>query len=258
MIGESAEKERVPTKESQENISHPEYTRLLNASGAYQEIQKQGGWPKVPMGRLMKKGSSGDRVLALRDRLLVSGDLSSEEAGNKTFDQDLQEAVKRFQRRPALEMDGVVGPATLEALNISVEERIRQIEINLKRWERTPEDLGTDYIAVNIADYRLQVVEGGRPLFGMRVAVGKDYTRTPVFSARMTDLVFRPYWNIPSSIATKEILPIIKKDSGYLEKNRIQVLKGWDKAEKKMDPKLDGLGRRGWDYPLPERHLQQR
>jgi murein L,D-transpeptidase YcbB/YkuD len=229
-----------PTEESPEYLllRHPGYVRLRDTLAFYRSIQERGGWPGVPVGPMMSRGATGERITALKHRLIVSGDLPISQRGDGAiFDEALEEAVRRFQRRHGLDVDGVVGPATLEALNVSVNERIRQIKKNMERWRWVPHDLGIRIIAVNIAGFWLQALEKNRPILEMRVVAGKRYTRTPVFRARMTHAVFRPYWNVPSSIARKEMLPLIKRDPGYLEKNRLRVFRGWDPENGEIDPK---------------------
>jgi len=135
-----------------------------------------------------------------------------------------------------LAQDGVVGPATLEALNVPVEERIRQIEVNMERWRWLPQTLGTRYLLVNIANFELGVMEDSRRVMSLRAIVGKPYQRTPAFNAEMTYLVLNPYWNVPSDIARKEMVPLIKKDLEYLRKNSIRVFSGRNSARKEVDP----------------------
>jgi len=129
-----------------------------------------------------------------------------------------------------------VGPATLEALNVPVEERIRQIEVNMERWRWLPQTLGTRYLLVNIANFELGVMEDSRRVMSLRAIVGKPYQRTPAFNAEMTYLVLNPYWNVPSDIARKEMVPLIKKDLEYLRKNSIRVFSGRNSARKEVDP----------------------
>jgi murein L,D-transpeptidase YcbB/YkuD len=119
---------------------------------------------------------------------------------------------------------------------VPVEERVRQIEVNLERWRWLPEDLGQRYILVNIANFELEVVEKSKPVMIMQVVVGKPYWRTPVFSDRMTYLVLSPYWHIPPSIAVKDKLPLIRKDHTYLATYDIKVFQGWGAETREIDP----------------------
>lgn len=215
---------------------HPGYFRLRQALKDYGQIAGKGGWARVPAGGSMRKGQRDERVKALRDRLGGPDGLLPTQEPPELFDEALEEAVTAFQVRHGLDGDGIVGSATLEALNIPAEERIRQIKVNLERWRWLPQDLGARRILVNIADFTLQVMEENLPVMGMRVVVGKSYQRTPVFSALLSAVVIRPYWNIPSSIVQKEIIPAIRKNPDYLSKNRIRVFSGWGANEREIDP----------------------
>ena len=234
----------IETNQIEENLKrllpeNPVYSRLKDALAQYQQIAERGGWPMVPEGSKMEKGHRGDRVLALRARLTASGDLSEEyQQGEYSdlFDKNLAEAVRRFQRRHGLKPDGVVGPSTLAALNVPVQKRINQIELNMERWRWIPQNLGRRYILVNIANYELYVVEDNRTVLKMRVVVGKPYWNTPVFNAEMTYLVLNPYWNIPETIFAEEKLPKIKKDPEYFSKDNIKVLTGWSPNAEAIDP----------------------
>jgi L,D-transpeptidase YcbB len=213
------------------------YAALRQGLATYREIYRKGGWPQIPAGPSLRRGSRGPRVSLLRERLRLSGDLES--GGKKheeLFDRALEEASKRFQSRHGLKTDGAVGPQTLSALNVPVENRILQIEANLERWRWLPRRLGTRNLMVNIADFTLEVKENGRTVLEMPVIVGERYKQTPIFSARMEYLVFRPYWNIPASIAVNEILPEIRKDLRYLSEHRIQVYRKSGKEETPVDP----------------------
>jgi murein L,D-transpeptidase YcbB/YkuD len=130
----------------------------------------------------------------------------------------------------------VVGRDTLSALNVSVTDRLRQIQVNLERWRWLAQDLGNRYVLVNLADFRLEVVETGRMVMDMRIIVGKGYRRTPIFSGRMTYLVLNPAWHVPHKIARLDILPRIRKDPGYLSREHFRVFEGWGADAKEIDP----------------------
>ena len=217
---------------------HEGYSRLKQALLRYREIAAHGDWPQVPPGLILRKGDRGERVIALRRRLIRSGDLAAHfaEAGDE-FDAGLEKAVLRFQERHGLEVDGLVGPATLSALNVSVQDRLRQITLNLERWRWLPQDLGKCHIIANIASFWLEVVDGEALPLAMRLVVGKPYRRTPVFSDMVSYLVLSPYWHVPPSIASKDILPLVRQDPEYLTRNSIKVFRGWGADTKEVDPK---------------------
>jgi len=225
--------------ESLKNLlpTHTVYKRLKSALAQYLETLTEGGWGTIPDGQKIQKGDRDNRVIALRHRLVVSKDLPILEKNDEDlFDVGLEEAVRRFQWRHGLDADGVVGNMTLAALNVPVEERVRQIELNMERWRWLPQDLGSKHIIVNIANFELDVKENQEQVMTMRVVVGKQYRTTPVFSAAMTYLVLSPYWHIPPTLAVQDKLPLIRKDVSYLEKQKIRVFQGWGAETKEVDP----------------------
>src|SRR6187399_1380395 len=158
---------------------HPQYVSLRDALATYREIAAKGGWQPVPATLKLKPGQSNAAVPALAKRLLVSGDYTGAIDDKRTaYGSDLQEAVKRFQRRHGLEPDAAIGPAIVARLNVPVERRIEEIALNLERWRWLPQDLGRRYILVNIPEFRLEVWEQHAVPLSMRVVVGKQDTPT--------------------------------------------------------------------------------
>jgi len=214
------------------------YYRLRNALRLYIDIQKKGGWPVVPSGPKLKIGDIDARVDIIRKRLIITGDIDSPVRNVKPgeFDESLLKGVQRFQNRHGIEPDGVVGVGTLTAMNVPVESRISQIELNLERWRWIPHDLGPRYILVNIADYSLAVVENQSTVLKMRVVVGKAYRRTPVFSEKMKYMVLNPFWTVPIKIAVEDKLPIIRKNPLYLTQQHIKVFENWNEGAPEINP----------------------
>ena len=213
---------------------HAQYDRLRSALAEYRELAKRGGWQPVPTGLKLKPGQSSVAVPALARRLALTGDYShAVNDQNQTYDVELQEAVKRFQRRHGLEPDGTIGPAVVAAMNVPVSDRIDQIALNLERWRWLPRDLGDRYVLVNIPEYRLEVWDGGQVPLSMRVVVGKKDTPTPIFADDMTYIVFAPYWNVPPDIVQKETLPSVMRDPAFLQRTNMEVL---DKSGNVVEP----------------------
>jgi murein L,D-transpeptidase YcbB/YkuD len=205
----------------------PQYTALRHALHEHREVAAQGGWPQVPANARLKPGQTTPAVPAIAKRLAASGDsrgASPASGGQAVYDTELQEAVKRFQRRHGLEPDAVVGPALIAEMNVSADARVRQLELNLERWRWLPRSLGDPHVLVNLPEYRLEVWERGRVPLTMRVVVGKQDTPTPIFNDDMTHIVFSPYWNVPPGIAEGETLPSIMKDPSFLDRNNMEVL----------------------------------
>lgn len=203
-------------------------------------ISAHGGWPRLPQGRSLRRGDSGERVQRLNRRLRVGGDLSLD--AGETFTAMTRAGVIRFQHRHGLAANGVVGSRTLAALNVPVEDRIRQIELNMERWRWMPETLGSRHLQVNIAEFRLRAVEAGKAVLDMPVIVGKVQRQTPVFSDKMSYLEFAPYWKVPPTVLREDLLPRVKSDPSYLDAGHYEMV-GWqgDPLEQEV---LEDIG---WD-----------
>ena len=202
-----------------------EYRELVEALEQHRELLRGGGWPTVPAGKELKRGDRGTRVAALRERLRASKELDAPKDADPVFDDEVAEAVARFQTRHGIEADSSVGGATLSALNVPVESRIRQIELNLDRFRWLPAEFADRYVLVNIPDFRLRAYDGGREAFEQRVIVGDEYQNaTPVFADSMTYLVFRPEWNVPPSILANEMLPKLQDDIYHLARHDFEVI----------------------------------
>jgi murein L,D-transpeptidase YcbB/YkuD len=202
-----------------------EYRELVEALEDYRELARKGGWPKVPPGKPLARGDRGERVAALRERLRATGELHASKNAEPVYDDKVAEAVARFQVRHGLQTDSSVGGATLSALNVPVERRIMQIEVNLDRYRWLPAEFEKRYLLVNIPDFHLYGYEGGREELEQRVIVGEEYQNaTPVFADSMTHLVFRPEWNVPSSILVNEMLPKLREDIYDLARHGFEVV----------------------------------
>lgn len=208
----------------------PDYTALRTLLADLRAEAARGvRWVSVPPGETLKPGMQDARVIALRARLTQSGDYDASlppPDGAETYDLLLAAAVKRFQAHHGLLVDGVVGAGTLAALNRPISARIDQVMANMERLRWMPRDLGARHISVNLAAYRLELVEDGTVVHTAPVVVGDLDNRTPVFSKLMQYLEFNPYWNVPHSIATEELLPEIQADPGYLQAHNYKVLSG--------------------------------
>lgn len=217
------------------------YARLRDALARYRALAAAGGWPRLPDGPNLAAGDRDPRVAILRRQLGVVGDLAAEPAPagpseSREFDAALDGAVRRFQRRHGLVVDGVVGPRTRAALDLGAEARVVQIRLNMERLRWIEEDPVSRYIVVNIAGFELRAIENGRTVHKMPVIAGRESRRTPVFSDRMTDLVFLPSWTVPPRIARRDLLPKLKRDPDYLARENIRVFESWASDACEVDP----------------------
>lgn len=216
---------------------HADYTRLIKALATLTDIAARGGWPVISPGINLYKGMRHRGVYALRQRLMLSGDYHSSPLTHENFfDEKLADAVLRFQYRHGLDVDGIVGPQTLAALNVPVARRIRQIKANIERWRWMPHDLGQRSILVNIADFSLKVIEDGQEVLKSRVVVGKPHRSTPVFSATIEYLVINPYWYLPKTIIVEDVAPNMLANPTYLGAKRIKVFATGGDESQELEP----------------------
>ena len=210
---------------------------MLEAIDRYQYIVANGGWPHVPPGRMMREGEDDERVSILRRRLVLSGDLKQRGTpyNNDTFDAELAEAVSHFQRRNGLRTTGRVERSTYPALNITAEERLAQLRLNLGRVrELMSQPAEVRYILVNIPAFQLEAVEKYEVQQRHRVIVGRTERQSPSVTATIRALNFFPYWRVPDSVAHLDLIPRLVKEPDYLAKEKIRVLNGVDGPE--VDP----------------------
>lgn len=219
---------------------HPKgdaYRGLKKALQHYEQIKRSGGWPAIAPGPTLQEGDTGLRVEALKRRLRMTHDLSAQMSVDPSgYDEIVTSAVKRFQQRHGLKADGLVGNQTRAAMNVSVEARIIQMQLNMERWRWYPDSFGDRYVMVNIPAFELRVIEAGRHIDSMRAIVGRKQRQTPVMSGRMTYLELNPYWNIPPKIARQDILPKVVGDPAYLHRQGIRIFDGWDHQARELDP----------------------
>jgi len=206
----------------------PRYRALTVERRRYQTMVEAGGWSAIDPGKPLSQEAldpasppspeaRDPRVAALRDRLEAEGYQLAAVEDRSVFDAGLASALTLFQRRHGLAGDGVLGPATLAALNVPAAARLGQIDANLERWRWT----GTppaDRVEVDIAAAGATLFRAGQPVMVMRAIVGAPRTRTPLFSARIEAVVFNPAWHVPAKIAFGEILPKAARDPGYLKR----------------------------------------
>jgi L,D-transpeptidase YcbB len=176
--------------------------------------------PVVPPGATLKAGMEDDRVPLLRARLSLPA------GADNFYDDALVAAVRDWQARSGLKPDGIVGRRSIEKLNDhgTADSEIKLVLVNMERWRWLPHDLGQTHILVNVPEYMARIVRDGSVIHETRVIVGKPANQTPIFSDKMQFMVVNPAWNVPSSIATKEMLPNLQRDPYYLARQGMEVL----------------------------------
>jgi murein L,D-transpeptidase YcbB/YkuD len=228
--------------------SHWMYEHGRSALRAYRQLLADGGWPAVPVGDTLKPGMTDPRVVALRKRLAVTGDLTGEPLDAEDYDQPLAAAVRAFQERHRLTPDAEVGPATLTELNVPTEARMRQIQVNLERARHVLHEIGDeDLVIVDIAGYEVRYVQDRRVTWSSRVVVGRPYRQTPIFKSEIDHVVVNPTWTVPPTILAEDILPAVRKDPGYLARKGLEVI---DRNGRRVDPGSVDWGRyTGRNFP---------
>ena len=213
---------------------HYFYLLLKQDLKTFKAIADNGGWPSIPAIDKLENGDNDERIPIIRKYLIINKDLILSKVEDETmFDDELEVAVKKFQERHNLTADGVIGKGTLEQMNVSVEDRIDQIRINLERARWTLHQTEEDFLMVNIAGFKVRRIKNRQEVFSSRVIVGQYHKSTPIFKGMMQYIILNPTWTLPYSIATSETLPKLKKDPGYLAAKHMIIM---DRSGKVLDP----------------------
>lgn len=231
------------------------YAGLLLALKKLHTIKAHGGWERLPYFKHLELGSKGDVVVQLRQRLKNSYDYASCEDKNVTvisnqlketnqslesmnidsnaiFDDCLLQSVKKFQKRHGLIEDGIVGRDTRKILNITVDEKIKTVLLNIDRIKWLPREQQKRYIVVNIPEFMLHYIEDGKTKQELRVIVGKPKHPTPIFNQKISYIVLNPYWKVPEGIVKREIVPAMIKNRNYLKRVGIEAHRTWNENSK--------------------------
>jgi len=225
------------------------YKRLKIGLARYRAYQAAGGWAPVPDGGTLKPGDRDPRILAVRTRLVVTEDLPADKAAGddpQLFDDALESAVRRFQQRHGIDLDGAIGPQTLKAMNVPVQDRIDEIRVNLERARWILHQAYDEFMVTDIAGFEAFWVKDGEIIWREPIQVGRDFTQTPVFIDEIQYLEFNPTWTIPPGILRRSVIPGLKKDPAYLDKKGYQLL---TLQGKPVDPKtVDWATLKGFPY----------
>jgi L,D-transpeptidase YcbB len=197
-------------------------------------------------GAVLKIGMEDDRVPALRERLHVSG------GSGTTYDKPLAEAVKKFQQQHDLAATGALTAATVEALNGRQPDRGTDIILaNMERWRWMPHRFPDTYVIVNLPDFTLRVMHGGKQMWMTRIVIGKPEMPTPIMTAEMKFITVNPTWNVPPSIVNHEYLPALAQDPTVLARMGLRVDRNADGSIHISQPPGDknALGRIRFNFP---------
>lgn len=209
--------------------------RLSTALERYDAIERAGGWRPVPQGKTLEPGDRAPRIEALRRRLEATGDATAGSDDRGFYGPSLEVAVRAFQTRHGLLVDGLVGPETLAALNAPVAKRVAALRLNAERV-RSFEPRGHDYLLVNIPGFVAWLVRRSDITLETRVIVGKPSWPTPRLDSVIQQVIVNPYWTIPPSILAREIIPHIRRDPGYLASKNLRVFNKWGASARVLDP----------------------
>lgn len=224
----------------------PAYVQLKKALARLRGYRSNGGWSTASPGPILRLADTSPRVQELRKLLLERGDLDAQNATGETFDAPLAEALKSYQHRLGLDPDGVYGADVARELNVPLNTRILQVRLGLERLRWLPAEFSGRRVGVNLADFRVYVLDDDVVTFETRAVIGKEFHETPMFSARMTYVVINPYWNVPTSIAKNEILPKVKRDPDYLARNHMEMT---GSAVRQLPGPWNALGRYKFIFP---------
>jgi murein L,D-transpeptidase YcbB/YkuD len=189
----------------------------------YTQIVQQGGWPMVPPEQKLRVGAHGPAVAALRQRLIISGDLDAQMGVTEAFDTYVDAAVKRFQTRHGIPSDGIVGESTFAALNVPAAVRLNQLSTNLDRLKTATRALPDRFIMVNIPAAQVEAVEDGVVASRHTAIVGKVDRPSPLVNSKIHQINFNPFWTVPASIIRKDLIPQMQKNPNYVTDYKIRI-----------------------------------
>jgi L,D-transpeptidase YcbB len=197
------------------------------AIARYEQLVADGGWPQISSDERLRLGMRNPAVAALRARLVASGDLDSSavnSSASDVFDSYVEAAVRRFQARHGISIDGIVRGQTFKALNVATSVRLEQLKINVVRLRSFSGNLGGRHVVCNIPAAQIEAIEGGVAVSRHTAVVGKPDRPSPDIQSKIIEINFNPYWTVPVSIVRKDLIPRMQAEPDYLGKNHIRIL----------------------------------
>src|SRR5215218_4428979 len=199
----------------------------------YEEIVARGGWPSVAAAKNMRLGARSPNVVALRQRLTASGDLQTNSGIAEVYDSYVDAAVRRFQQRHGIGVDGNVNQQTLSALNVPAPARLNQLKTNLVRLRSMSGHIASRTVVCNIPAAQIEAIENGVVVSRHTAVAGKPDRPSPDIQSRIVEINFNPYWNVPVSIVRKDLIPKMQAEPDYLSKYRIRI---FDQRNNELTP----------------------
>jgi murein L,D-transpeptidase YcbB/YkuD len=192
----------------------------------YRDIVARGGWTPLRVSERLRLNVQSPEVVALRQRLVSSGDIDPALEASPVYDSYVEAAMRRFQARHGINATGAMNATTLAAMNVPADIRLRQLELNVVRLRAYSGNLGSRYVIVNIPAALVETVENGAVHTRHAAGVGKSDRQSPVMNAKITEVNFNPFWTVPASIIRKDLIPKMQKEPNYLTDNRIRIFSG--------------------------------
>ncbi len=212
------------------------YKSLKSQLVKYLDIVKKGGWQTITANKKTYKMGNEDAVIvSIKKRLNITGELAQADT-TAVFDTLLVGAVKKYQASVGIKPDGIITQPLITQLNIPAPKRLEQLLINIDRMRWLPESESGNLIICNIPEFRIHVYDGSKEAFEMDVVVGKEGHSTVIFTGKLSEVVFAPYWNVPSSIVKKELLPKMAKNSNYLAEENMEIVSGGNIPDIRQKP----------------------
>lgn len=216
-----------------------QYYKLREVLQKYRAIEKKGGWETIetaPDFKSLKPGDNSSEIAKIRTRLFSTFDIAFD-SKSSIYDEELRLGIVKFKKRNGFELDDIILPKHIAAMNVPVSKRIKTLLVNMERcrWISTDIVKAKEFIVINIPSYKLSYFKDKKVVLSSNVVVGTAMNKTVIFSGKIHYVVFSPYWNVPLSILKKEILPGIKRDSKYLDKHNME----WSKGMVRQKPGLD-------------------
>jgi len=225
----------------------------------YLHIKQNDGWGKIPSIKgSIKIGQSNMAIPAIRERLRSTGELAncSTPKTPKLYDACLQKAIIKFQKNNGINPNGIINTRTLKALRENIDTRISKIRLNMDRIKWLNHRFEQRSIMINIPDFKFTFIENNKATKEMKVIVGDTKHHTPVFSNRVSTIILNPYWNVPQSIIQKEFIPKLLKNPNAMIKENIEVTRGWDRDEPKINPAAIDWSQYQYSKTVPFRFAQ--